>query len=165
MFLLDNLIYNGCLYYSSGFQSSSPSSSLVAGTICSPEKDLPEKINNELNRRSTQNNDTVQQEDVPQQRELKNVEASLKATNLDLKIPTSTNYQPPFNSTDTIDPQQPLGHHMTGPSNATVDDNSDVSSKSKSARSKQPHSSTVPTGMNIYLCMHIISNSTTVLFK
>lgn len=152
------------MYYSGGFQTSSPSSSLVAGTICSPEKDLPEKINNELNRRSAQNNKTVQQEDVPQQRELKNVEASLKATNLDLKISVPTNDPPPFNSTGTIDPQQQgeTAHHMMGPSNAPVDDISNVSSKSKSAQSKQPHSSTIPTGMNIF--MHAFENLSIITF-
>jgi len=153
-------IYNGYLCYSdddvkAGWQISSPSSSLVTGTVCSP-KDIPEKNTDELNRRSARNNNAAQQEDVPQQRDQRNLEASLKAANLDMKILTPANDRPQFHNTGTIDPQQQgeAVYHMTGPSNVPADDIiSDLSNKSKSAQSKQPHSSTISTGMNIIIIL------------
>ena len=86
---------------------------------------------------------------MPQQRDQQNIEVSLKATNPDGKSSIPINEQPLFNN--TIDPQQQGEgvHYLTGPSNTPVNDISDVSNnKSKSAQSKQPHSSTIPTGMN-----------------
>ena len=122
--------------------------------MVSPAKELPLNRNdpNEPNRRSDQNINTLHHENIPQQRDQQNIEASLKATNfnLDVKISTPTaNEQPPFGN--TIDPrQQGEGSDeikpLTGPSNNPASLKSDVS-KSVSAQSKQPPTLSISTGV------------------
>lgn len=137
------------VYYSvddvkAGWPTSSPHSSLVAGTMCSP---LTERTNgNELNRRSMQNN-VAQQENVPQQRGQRNIETSLRAVNFDEKITTPANEQPPLNNL-----QQQGMDHLPEPSNAAASGVSDVSKSTyKSAQSKQQQSSTISTGKNTFV--------------